>query len=68
MAGPDGAADVWKSESIGDHVSTVDLGTPARGFAEPSPTAAALLLLGRGSDPHSERGVACWPRDCSGEI
>ncbi|TQS44632.1 quinolinate synthase NadA [Cryptosporangium phraense] len=33
------------------------------GFAEPSPTAAALLLLGRGSDPASERGV-----DCPGDL
>jgi quinolinate synthase len=32
-------------------------------FAEPSPTATALLLLGRGSDPSSERGV-----DCPGEL
>jgi quinolinate synthase len=28
-------------------------------FAEPSPTTTALLLLGRGSDPASERGVEC---------
>ena len=28
-------------------------------WVEPSGTAAALLLLGRGSDPHSERGVSC---------
>lgn len=32
-------------------------------FVEPSPTAAALLLLGRGSDADSERGV-----DCPGEL
>jgi quinolinate synthase len=32
-------------------------------FTEPSPTATALLLLGRGSDPASERGV-----DCPGEL
>ena len=32
-------------------------------FVEPSPTATALLLLGRGSDPASERGV-----DCPGEL
>jgi quinolinate synthase len=32
-------------------------------FVEPSGTAAALLLLGRGSDPASERGV-----DCPGEL
>jgi quinolinate synthase len=32
-------------------------------FAEPSGTAAALLLLGRGSDAASERGV-----DCPGEL
>jgi quinolinate synthase len=55
-------------------VSTVDLGVPgltyaptgptnSQGFAEPSPTAAALLLLGRGSDPQSERGV-----DCPGDL
>jgi quinolinate synthase len=28
-------------------------------FAEPSPTATALLLLGRGSDAASEKGVEC---------
>ncbi|HLT11873.1 MAG TPA: quinolinate synthase NadA [Micromonosporaceae bacterium] len=28
-------------------------------FIEPSPTATALLLLGRGSDPKAERGVEC---------
>ncbi len=28
-------------------------------FVEPSPTATALLLLGRGSDPAAERGVEC---------
>jgi quinolinate synthase len=28
-------------------------------FVEPSPTATALLLLGRGVDPDSERGVEC---------
>ncbi|MBT8227701.1 MAG: quinolinate synthase NadA [Dactylosporangium sp.] len=27
--------------------------------AEPSPTATALLLLGRGADPDAERGVTC---------
>ncbi|GAA1744641.1 quinolinate synthase NadA [Luedemannella helvata] len=32
-------------------------------FAEPSPTATALLLLGRGSDADSERGV-----DCPGDL
>ncbi|GAA5184092.1 quinolinate synthase NadA [Rugosimonospora acidiphila] len=32
-------------------------------FVEPSPTATALLLLGRGSDPSSERGV-----DCPGDL
>jgi quinolinate synthase len=32
-------------------------------WTEPSPTATALLLLGRGSDPSSERGV-----DCPGEL
>ncbi|HET8682152.1 MAG TPA: quinolinate synthase NadA [Micromonosporaceae bacterium] len=31
----------------------------ARPFAEPEPTALALLLLGQGSDPGSERGVDC---------
>jgi quinolinate synthase len=34
-------------------------GTVTTGFVEPSPTATALLLLGRGSDPESERGVEC---------
>jgi quinolinate synthase len=29
------------------------------GFAEPAPTATALLLLGRGQDLSSERGVEC---------
>ncbi len=28
-------------------------------FVEPAPTALALLLLGRGADPDSERGVDC---------
>jgi len=28
-------------------------------FVEPAPTALALLLLGRGADPDSERGVEC---------
>ena len=32
-------------------------------FAEPSGTATALLLLGRGTDPDSERGV-----DCPGDL
>jgi quinolinate synthase len=32
-------------------------------WSEPSPTGTALLLLGRGSDPASERGV-----DCPGEL
>ena len=32
-------------------------------FVEPAPTASALLLLGRGSDAASERGV-----DCPGEL
>src|SRR6266550_831824 len=35
--------------------STVQLG----GWAHPEPTELALLLLGRGSDPESERGVDC---------
>jgi len=39
-----------------DHTATV-------GFAEPSPTALALLLLGHGTDPASERGV-----DCPGDL
>ncbi|WP_199034986.1 quinolinate synthase NadA [Glycomyces salinus] len=33
------------------------------GFNEPAPTQTALLLLGRGTDPDSERGV-----DCPGEL
>ncbi|HWB36399.1 MAG TPA: quinolinate synthase, partial [Rugosimonospora sp.] len=33
--------------------------TDVHGFVEPSATATALLLLGRGSDPGSERGVEC---------
>src|SRR5437762_14257760 len=32
-------------------------------WLEPSPTATALMLLGQGSDPASERGV-----DCPGEL
>ncbi|HZE41824.1 MAG TPA: quinolinate synthase NadA [Stackebrandtia sp.] len=32
-------------------------------FAEPAPTSTALLLLGRGADPASEKGV-----DCPGEL
>lgn len=33
------------------------------GFVEPAPTATALMLLGRGTDPDSEKGV-----DCPGEL
>jgi quinolinate synthase len=33
--------------------------SPAPAFVEPSPTATALLLLGRGSDADPERGVRC---------
>jgi quinolinate synthase len=32
---------------------------PARAFEEPAPTPLALLLLGRRSDPSTERGVEC---------
>src|SRR5690606_29269741 len=32
---------------------------PVTTWQEPSPTATALLLLGRGSDPTAERGVEC---------
>ncbi|MFM8240715.1 MAG: quinolinate synthase NadA, partial [Actinomycetota bacterium] len=31
----------------------------ANSFTEPQPTPLALLLLGHGSDPDSERGVEC---------
>jgi quinolinate synthase len=44
-------------------VSTVDVDPPAARWEDPSPTPAALLLLGRGSDPASERGV-----DCPGDL
>jgi quinolinate synthase len=40
-------------------VSTVDLDPPVGRWEEPAPAPAALLLLGRGSDPTSERGVEC---------
>jgi quinolinate synthase len=36
---------------------------PGGAFGEPSPTATALLLLGRGSDADSEKGV-----DCPGDL
>jgi len=32
---------------------------PAPTFQEPAPTPVSLLLLGRGADPRSERGVEC---------
>src|SRR3954463_15140318 len=32
---------------------------PAPSFQEPAPTPVSLLLLGRGADPRSERGVEC---------
>jgi quinolinate synthase len=32
---------------------------PAPAFQEPAPTPVSLLLLGRGADPRSERGVEC---------
>ncbi|HEV8526384.1 MAG TPA: quinolinate synthase NadA, partial [Actinomycetes bacterium] len=38
---------------------TTSVQTPASGFAEPDSSAVALLLLGRGSDPATERGVEC---------
>jgi quinolinate synthase len=44
-------------------VSTVDLDQPTGRWEDPSPTPAALLLLGRGADPASERGV-----DCPGDL
>ena len=31
----------------------------AASFTDPQPTPLALLLLGHGADPDSERGVAC---------
>jgi quinolinate synthase len=34
-------------------------GTASTGFAEPSGTSVALLLLGAGADPNAERGVSC---------
>ena len=35
------------------------MGDVTSSWVEPSPTATALLLLGRGSDPSSEKGVSC---------
>ena len=40
-------------------MTTVDLDTPVGSWEDPALTPAALLLLGRGSDPASERGVDC---------
>jgi len=39
--------------------SIEDRTVPVGGWADPEPTQVALLLLGRGSDPESERGVEC---------
>jgi quinolinate synthase len=39
--------------------SVEDRTVPVGGWADPEPTQLALLLLGRGSDPESERGVEC---------
>jgi len=39
--------------------SIEDRTVPVGGWADPEPTQLALLLLGRGSDPESERGVEC---------
>jgi quinolinate synthase len=39
--------------------SIADRPVPVGGWADPEPTQLALLLLGRGSDPESERGVEC---------
>jgi quinolinate synthase len=44
--------------SIDTTAETASDGT-TRGWQDPSPTPAALLLLGRGTDPASERGVDC---------
>ncbi|MDQ1645111.1 MAG: quinolinate synthase, partial [Cryptosporangiaceae bacterium] len=44
-------------------MSTVDLDQPTGRWEDPSPAPAALLLLGRGADPASERGV-----DCPGDL
>src|SRR5437016_5532144 len=38
-------------------MSTTTIAEP--GFIEPTPTPVSLLLLGRSSDPRSERGVEC---------
>jgi quinolinate synthase len=42
-----------------ERVSLWDHGGVTSTWAEPSHTATALLLLGRGSDPGTERGVEC---------
>src|SRR5512132_896511 len=38
---------------------TASVAVPAGGWTDPEPTQLALLLLGRGSDAESERGVEC---------
>ena len=40
-------------------LATGPAGLATGGFTEPAPTATALLLLGRGTDLNSERGVEC---------
>src|SRR5216684_508064 len=40
-------------------MSTTTITEPGAAFTDPTPTPVSLLLLGRSSDPRSERGVEC---------
>jgi quinolinate synthase len=58
---PAGVVGQWKTvarEGIA-MTSVEDRTAPVGGWADPEPTQLALLLLGRGGDPESERGVEC---------
>ncbi|GGJ84874.1 quinolinate synthase A [Pilimelia anulata] len=61
-ASPVAAAPAAAASTAGTAATATATARPA-GWAEPAATPLALLLLGRGADPASERGV-----DCPGEL